>query len=81
MEALSPNLVQTLEGTPAFIHGGPFANIAHGAIGGHHHGMKLCDYVQTGSGLGATSAREISTSNAARPGWQIVPCWSPPFAR
>ena len=36
-DALKPNLVQTLEGTPAFVHGGPFANIAHGCNSRHGH--------------------------------------------
>jgi formate--tetrahydrofolate ligase len=54
-EALAPNLVQTLEGTPAFIHGGPFANIAHGcnSVLATTTALKLCDYVVTESGFGA----------------------------
>jgi formate--tetrahydrofolate ligase len=54
-EALSPNLVQTLEGTPAFIHGGPFANIAHGcnSVLATTTGLKLADYVVTEAGFGA----------------------------
>ncbi len=54
-EALSPNLVQTLEGTPAFIHGGPFANIAHGcnSVLATTTALKLCDYVVTECGFGA----------------------------
>src|SRR5262249_38199345 len=46
-QALAPNLVQTLEGTPAFIHGGPFANIAHGcnSVLATTTALKLCDYV------------------------------------
>jgi formate--tetrahydrofolate ligase len=54
-EALSPNLVQTLEGTPAFIHGGPFANIAHGcnSVLATTTALKLCDYVVTEAGFGA----------------------------
>jgi formate--tetrahydrofolate ligase len=53
--ALSPNLVQTLEGTPAFIHGGPFANIAHGcnSVLATTTALKLCDYVVTEAGFGA----------------------------
>src|ERR1700681_1606290 len=54
-EALAPNLVQTLEGTPAFIHGGPFANIAHGcnSVLATSTALKLCDYVVTEAGFGA----------------------------
>jgi formate--tetrahydrofolate ligase len=54
-EALSPNLVQTLEGTPAFIHGGPFANIAHGcnSVLATATALKLADYVVTEAGFGA----------------------------
>jgi formate--tetrahydrofolate ligase len=54
-EALSPNLVQTLEGTPAFVHGGPFANIAHGcnSVLATTTALKLCDYVITEAGFGA----------------------------
>ena len=54
-DALSPNLVQTLERTPAFIHGGPFANIAHGcnSVLATTTALKLCDYVITEAGFGA----------------------------
>src|SRR6516225_8542291 len=54
-EALAPNLVQTLEGTPAFIHGGPFANIAHGcnSVLATTTALKLCDYVVTEAGFGS----------------------------
>src|SRR5437588_3055335 len=54
-ESLSPNLVQTLEGTPAFIHGGPFANIAHGcnSVLATTTALKLADYVVTEAGFGA----------------------------
>jgi len=54
-DALSPNLVQTLEGTPAFIHGGPFANIAHGcnSVLATQTALKLADYVVTEAGFGA----------------------------
>jgi formate--tetrahydrofolate ligase len=54
-EALAPNLVQTLEGTPAFIHGGPFANIAHGcnSVLATTSALKLVDYVVTEAGFGA----------------------------
>src|SRR5947207_2568116 len=54
-ESLAPNLVQTLEGTPAFIHGGPFANIAHGcnSVLATTTALKLTDYVVTEAGFGA----------------------------
>ncbi|MEE8438418.1 MAG: formate--tetrahydrofolate ligase [Micropepsaceae bacterium] len=54
-DALPPNLVQTLEGTPAFIHGGPFANIAHGcnSVLATSTALKLADYVVTEAGFGA----------------------------
>ena len=54
-EALAPNLVQTIEGTPAFIHGGPFANIAHGcnSVLATTTALKLADYVVTEAGFGA----------------------------
>ncbi|MBX6328787.1 MAG: formate--tetrahydrofolate ligase [Pseudolabrys sp.] len=54
-DALAPNLVQTLEGTPAFIHGGPFANIAHGcnSVLATTTALKLADYVVTECGFGA----------------------------
>jgi formate--tetrahydrofolate ligase len=54
-EAIAPNLVQTLEGTPAFIHGGPFANIAHGcnSVTATTAALKLADYVVTEAGFGA----------------------------
>ena len=59
-DALSPNLVQTLEGTPAFIHGGPFANIAHGcnSVIATKMAMKYGDYVVTEAGFGADLGAE-----------------------
>ncbi len=59
-DALKPNLVQTLEQTPAFIHGGPFANIAHGcnSIMATRMGLKLADYVVTEAGFGADLGAE-----------------------
>ena len=59
-EALKPNLVQTLEGNPAFVHGGPFANIAHGcnSIIATKMALKLCDYVVTEAGFGADLGAE-----------------------
>src|SRR5215217_9216746 len=59
-DALSPNLVQTLEGTPAFVHGGPFANIAHGcnSVLATTTALKLADYVVTEAGFGADLGAE-----------------------
>jgi formate--tetrahydrofolate ligase len=59
-DSLKPNLVQTLEGTPAFIHGGPFANIAHGcnSIMATRLALKCADYVVTEAGFGADLGAE-----------------------
>lgn len=59
-DAFQPNLVQTLEHTPAFIHGGPFANIAHGcnSVVATMSAMKLADYVVTEAGFGADLGAE-----------------------
>src|SRR3972149_1148358 len=59
-DALLPNLMQTLEGTPAFVHAGPFANIAHGnsSIVADQIALKLADYVVTESGFGADCGME-----------------------
>ncbi|TAJ34799.1 formate--tetrahydrofolate ligase [Bosea sp. (in: a-proteobacteria)] len=59
-DALMPNLVQTLEGTPAFVHGGPFANIAHGcnSVIATKAALKLADYVVTEAGFGADLGAE-----------------------
>jgi formate--tetrahydrofolate ligase len=59
-DALKPNLVQTLENNPAFIHGGPFANIAHGcnSVIATQTALKLCDYVVTEAGFGADLGAE-----------------------
>jgi len=59
-DALAPNLVQTLENNPAFIHGGPFANIAHGcnSVLATQTALKLADYVVTESGFGADLGAE-----------------------
>jgi len=59
-EALKPNLVQTLENNPAFIHGGPFANIAHGcnSVLATQTALKLADYVVTEAGFGADLGAE-----------------------
>ncbi len=59
-DAIQPNLVQTLENNPAFIHGGPFANIAHGcnSVMATHTALKLADYVVTEAGFGADLGAE-----------------------
>lgn len=59
-DAIKPNLVQTLENVPAFIHGGPFANIAHGcnSVTATKLGLKLADYVITEAGFGADLGAE-----------------------
>lgn len=59
-DALKPNLVQTLEGTPAFVHGGPFANIAHGcnSVTATRMALKMSDYTVTEAGFGADLGAE-----------------------
>jgi formate--tetrahydrofolate ligase len=59
-DALAPNLVQTLENNPAFVHGGPFANIAHGcnSVIATQSALKLADYVVTEAGFGADLGAE-----------------------
>ena len=59
-DALAPNLVQTLEGAPAFVHGGPFANIAHGcsSVTATRAGLRLADFVVTEAGFGADLGAE-----------------------
>ncbi len=59
-DALKPNLVQTLEGTPAFVHGGPFANIAHGcnSVMATRAALKMGDYTVTEAGFGADLGAE-----------------------
>ncbi len=59
-DAIKPNLVQTLEGTPAFVHGGPFANIAHGcnSVLATKLALKLADYTVTEAGFGADLGAE-----------------------
>ena len=67
-DALKPNLVQTLEGTPAFVHGGPFANIAHGcnSIMATRMAMRFGDVAITEAALAPTWApRSSSISSAA----------------
>ena len=64
-EALQPNLVQTLENNPAFIHGGPFANIAHGCntVIATKTALRLADYVVTEAGFGADLGAEKFINN------------------
>ena len=59
-EAIKPNLVQTLEGNPALVHGGPFANIAHGcnSVIATRTALGLADYVVTEAGFGADLGAE-----------------------
>src|SRR3546814_17447834 len=59
-DALMPNLVQTLEGNPAFIHGGPFANIAHGcnSVLATRTALQLADYTVTEAGFGSDLGAE-----------------------
>ena len=69
-EAVKPNLVQTLENTPAILHGGPFANIAHGcpSLTAIKTGLKLADYVIVEPGFGANLGMEKFCNIAARAG-------------
>ncbi|WP_010631255.1 formate--tetrahydrofolate ligase [Sporolactobacillus vineae] len=69
-DAIHPNLVQTLENTPAFVHGGPFANIAHGcnSVLATKMGAKLGDYVVTEAGFGADLGAEKFLDITARAG-------------
>lgn len=61
-DALQPNLVQTIDGTPCLMHGGPFANIAHGcnSVIATTTAMRLADYVVTEAGFGADLGAEKS---------------------
>jgi formate--tetrahydrofolate ligase len=65
-DAIKPNLVQTLEHTPAFVHGGPFANIAHGcnSVSATRMALKLGDYVITEAGFGAEKFLDIKCRKA-----------------
>lgn len=78
-DALAPNLVQTLEHTPAFVHGGPFANIAHGAnsVIATQAALRLADYVVTEAGFGADLGAEkfvdiVCRSSGLRPRAAVV---------
>ena len=67
-DAIKPNLVQTLEGTPAFVHGGPFANIAHGcnSVMATRLALKMGDYTVTEAGFGADLGAEQFLDNKCR---------------
>ena len=84
-DALQPNLVQTLENNPALVHGGPFANIAHGCNSAvaTRTALALSDYVVTGAGFGADlGPRNSLISNAALPASRPMPwCWLRPCGR
>ena len=78
-DAFNPNLVQTLENTPALVHGGPFANIAHGcnSIISTKIGLKLADYVVTEAGFGADLGAEkfhggVAKENVEKPNIEAV---------
>jgi formate--tetrahydrofolate ligase len=78
-DALAPNLVQTLEHTPAFVHGGPFANIAHGCNSAiaTQSALRLADYVVTEAGFGADLGAEkfvdiLSRSTGMRPAVAVI---------
>jgi formate--tetrahydrofolate ligase len=78
-DALSPNLVQTLEHTPAFVHGGPFANIAHGcnSVIATSSALRLADYVVTEAGFGADLGAEkfvdiLCRSTGLRPSAAVI---------
>ncbi|HET8927736.1 MAG TPA: formate--tetrahydrofolate ligase, partial [Microbacterium sp.] len=78
-DALSPNLVQTLEHTPAFVHGGPFANIAHGcnSVIATRSALHLADYVVTEAGFGADLGAEkfvdiLCRSTGLRPSAAVI---------
>jgi formate--tetrahydrofolate ligase len=72
-DALRPNLVQTIEGTPAFVHGGPFANIATGtnSVLADQLGLRLADYLVTEAGFGADLGAEKFVNIVSREG--VVP--------
>ncbi|WP_448003147.1 formate--tetrahydrofolate ligase [Agromyces bauzanensis] len=78
-DALAPNLVQSLEGTPAFVHGGPFANIAHGtnSIIATGSALRLADYVVTEAGFGTDLGAEkfvdiLCRSSGLRPSAAVI---------
>ena len=65
-DAIKPNMIQTLEGTPALVHGGPFANIAHGcnSVRATKAALKMADYVVTEAGFGAEKFMDIKCRKA-----------------
>ena len=78
-DALAPNLVQSLEGTPAFVHGGPFANIAHGtnSVIATRSALRLADYVVTEAGFGTDLGAEkfvdiLCRSSGLRPSAAVI---------
>ena len=76
-DALMPNLVQTLENNPAFIHGGPFANIAHGcnSVIATKTALKMADYVVTEAGFGADlGAEKFFDIKCRKAGLSTVSC-------
>jgi len=84
-DSLNPNLIQTLEGTPAFVHTGPFGNIAHGncSILSDALALRCADYVVTeagfGSELGAENSLTLSAVNPDRS--PMPPSWSRRYVR
>jgi formate--tetrahydrofolate ligase len=75
-DAMQPNLVQTLENNPAFVHGGPFANIAHGcnSVVATTTALKLADYVVTEAGFGADLGAEKVLRHQVPQGWSQARC-------
>ncbi len=75
-DAIRPNLVQTLENTPAFVHGGPFANIAHGcnSLIATRHALKLSDYTVTEAGFGADLGAEKFLPHQESHRWSPARC-------
>jgi formate--tetrahydrofolate ligase len=83
-DAIRPNLVQTLEGGPAFVHAGPFGNIAHGATASSPRGRRSLCRTSSSPKLGSDrilARRSSSTSSVASEGWiRRPPCWWRPCA-
>ena len=73
-DAMQPNLVQTLENNPAFVHGGPFANIAHGcnSVIATTTALKVADYVVTEAGFGADLGAEKFHEHQVPQGWSVA---------
>lgn len=76
-DAIKPNLVQTLENTPALVHGGPFANIAHGcnSVRATKLALKLADYAITEAGFGADLGAEKFLDIKCRTAGRPPPAW------